>query len=102
MLQHIWAVQVIPFAIPPKYRHNVVKKPRLWGYLGGPAGSPAACRRIRTLYLFSGMDKMLGVMEENSRLLRQVSPKITIQRAALLAACFSISVPELYPKGTTV
>jgi len=36
---------------------------------------------------------------ETIRLLRLISPKITIQLAALLARCFSISVPELFLKG---
>jgi hypothetical protein len=52
----------------------------------GPGG-------IRTLDLLSAIDKQVG---EKSRLLRLFRSKITIQLAALVAGCSSISVPELF------
>jgi hypothetical protein len=60
----------------------------------GPGGSPAACRRIRTLGFFSAMDKNAGENRKNAVYYVYYRPKSPL--------CFSITVPKLYPKGTAV
>jgi hypothetical protein len=69
----------------------------LWTWRGHLPLDGAACRRTRIRAFFSAMDKITGVKRKNC-LLRLVSPKITLQLAALIAGCFSILVPELYPQ----